>query len=68
MRQISIRAVITSNLVQLGLALGPMVLAALASLAAGWVWAGFPQNIKPITEGLKSSSLLISLVGAGRDG
>jgi hypothetical protein len=64
MRQISISAVIVSNLVQLGSTLSLIVLAALATLATAWTWAGFPEEIKPITEGLKSSSLLVPLIGA----
>jgi hypothetical protein len=64
MCQISTRAVIVSNLVQLSSTLGLIVLAALAILAAAWAWAGFPEDIKPITAGLKSSSLLVPLLGA----
>jgi hypothetical protein len=64
MKQISIRAVIVSNLVQLGLIVSLILLASLVSLAAGWIWAGFPADIKPVTEGLRSSSLLIPLLQA----
>lgn len=64
MTLISIRAVIVSNLIQLALAFGLIVLAALMILAAAWIWAGFPADIKPITTGLESSSLLVPLIGA----
>jgi hypothetical protein len=64
MRRISIRTVIISNLVQLSSVLGLIVLAALATLAAVWMWAAFPEDIKPITEGLRSSPLLLPLMGA----
>ena len=61
---ISTRTVIVSNLIQLALAFGLIVLAALMILAAAWIWAGFPTDIKPITTGLESSSLLVPLIGA----
>lgn len=64
MEQISIRAIIVSNLVQLILVISITILVALGALAAGWIWAGFPEDIKPITQTLKSSSLFISSVGA----
>lgn len=64
MKQISIRAVIVSNLVQLGSIFSLVLLASLVILAAGWVWAGFPADIKPVTDGLRSSSLLIPLLQA----
>jgi hypothetical protein len=64
MHQISIRALIVSNLVQLGSTLGLIVFAALATLATAWAWAGFPEDINLVTEGLKSSSLLVPLIGA----
>jgi hypothetical protein len=64
MRQISIRTLIISNLVQLGAVLSLIVIAALATLTAAWVWAGFPDDIKPITGELKSSSLFVLLTGA----
>jgi hypothetical protein len=64
MEQISIRAVIVSNLVHLGLIFSLVLLASMAVLATGWIWAGFPEGIKPVTEGLRSSSLLIPLIQA----
>jgi hypothetical protein len=64
MEQISIRAVIISNLVQLGLVISIVFFASMTALAAGWIWAGFPEDIKPIIAALKSSSLLIPLLQA----
>jgi hypothetical protein len=64
MEQISIRAVIVSNLVQLILIFSLVLLASLVALAAGWIWAGFPDDIKPVTTALRSSPLLIPLIQA----
>jgi hypothetical protein len=64
MEQISIRAVIVSNLVQLGLIFGLVLLSSLVALAAGWIWAEFPEDIKPVTTALRSWSLLIPLMQA----
>jgi hypothetical protein len=64
MEQSSIRVVAISNLIQLLLVVSIIVLVAFGALAVGWIWAGFPESIKPITQALKSSSLFIPLVGA----
>jgi len=64
MEQISIRAVIISNLVQLGLIFSLAFVVSMGSLAAGWAWAGFPDDIKPVIAGLRSSPLFIPLLQA----
>ena len=62
MRPISIKAVLISNMVQLGVALAICIVASLVALGVACSLAGFPDDIKPITDQLKSSSLFVSLV------
>jgi hypothetical protein len=64
MHPISIKAVVVSNAVQLGMVLAVLIVAVLATLTVAWVLAGFPTDIGPITDEFKASSLLVSSTGA----
>jgi hypothetical protein len=58
MHPISIKAVVVSNAVQLGMVLAIFTVAVLATLSVVWVLAGFP------TDELKASSLFVTSTGA----
>lgn len=64
MRPISIKAVLISNAVQLGMTLAIVFVAALATLSVAWGLTGFPADIQPIADQLKASSLFVSSIGS----
>jgi hypothetical protein len=64
MRPISIKAVLVSNAVQLGMALVILLMAILATLTVAWGLAGFPADIKPITDELREAPLFALSMGA----
>jgi uncharacterized membrane protein len=64
MRQISVKAFVASNVAWLVIALTIVVAAALQVLLVAWSLNGFPMDMKPIMDGLKTSSLFISSVAA----
>jgi hypothetical protein len=64
MHPISMKAVLISNGVQLGMALAILVVAALATLGVAWALAGLPADIKPLADELKASSLFVSSIGS----
>jgi hypothetical protein len=64
MRPISIKTVLISNTVQLGMALAIFLVAIFASLGVAWSLAGFPADIKPLGDELKASSLFMSSIAS----
>jgi hypothetical protein len=63
MHPISIKAVLISNAVQLGMTLVVLFVAAISTLSIAWGFAGFPADIDPIASALKASPLFVSLIG-----
>jgi hypothetical protein len=64
MRPISIKAVLISNAVQLGMTLAILFVGVLATVGVAWGLAGFPADIDPITNELKASSLFVPSIGS----
>lgn len=62
MHPISIKAVLVSNAVQLGVTLVVFFVATISALGIAWGFAGFPADIDPIASELKASSLFLSLI------
>jgi hypothetical protein len=60
MHPISIKAVLISNAVHLGMVFAIFIVAALAILGVALGLAGFPVDIKPITHELRGSPLFVS--------
>ena len=63
MHSISIKAVLISNAVQLGMTLVVFFVATISTLSIAWGFAGFPADIEPIASELKASSLFVSFIG-----
>lgn len=63
MHPISIKAVLVSNAVQLGMSLVVFFVATMSTLAIAWGFAGFPADIDSIASELKGSSLFLLLIG-----
>jgi hypothetical protein len=64
MHAISIKAVLISNTVQLGMAFAVFLVAVFAALGVARGLAGLPADIKPLGDELRASSLFISSIGA----
>ncbi|MBU6457235.1 MAG: hypothetical protein KGL35_23335 [Bradyrhizobium sp.] len=64
MHPISIKAVLVSNAVQLGMALAILLIAILATLTFTWGLAGFPADVKPIADELGEAPLFALAMGA----